>query len=744
MPTFLPLSKTRLALRIALCAVGVALTTLQYSKAADDPLPAKVLWVSSSQSATDFANELNTLYLSLFNTKRLALKQLAIRQNISTDEILRSNSLVIGPIIPDGLRSLICDLNPKICKRDRTTTVLTGSINDTISGTIQGNLPSKSVEWSGKVGDVILLPDIHLDRLSKWVSYSKPKGIKIDDIVVNILGGCETLDDACRDSIVAYNKGTTVDFENPDWSETISLPVVAARTWIDTVLASPPSVHNVLPPVSVTAVDISKSDGPSKGVPNWNSNVGIGNYVDNPRNNSEVIQHELKFNHSGILGMHLFSTEEDANNSPVSMVIEKDFKERRDLIYKLMGFPYNDISNYPNAVRGGAIAVLDGWADQSHCAFPAGKIQFEVSSALSGTEHDCTEMQKADDDQDHGTHILGIIASRSPGDLEFGLNPYASVVLKEVDFNSLNTADEERAKAAAVDLGQFILELRPRFRVDLVNMSWGYVKTIRGSDPVEDAIGANNSVLFVAAAGNQGADTSAICDVRPACFNFPNVISVAALANDQLSPSLLTEKGKIVTNYGSRVDIAAPGEDVLSTIRYGRFGTLSGSSPAAAEVAAVASMLDTETLLKPIEIKNRLIVCSDMYPSLLGKLFGGALNAKCTLDYKHGLLRLNGDDPMADPRFGHFAPAATVKYENTTTSRVSELPIAALRGIQYEPNSQTSIIFYNENPSESASKLLKEEGIKFLSGGNQALFMPEIGSPQPIDLNAVRKFSSGG
>src|SRR5438045_6613167 len=61
-------------------------------------------------------------------------------------------------------------------------------------------------------------------------------------------------------------------------------------------------------------------------------------------------------------------------------------------------------------------------------------------------------------------------------------------------------------------------------------------------DPVLDVIrsGAGYDTLFVVAAGNDGEDFTAICDMRPACLDLPNVISVAALNRGTVDALLLT------------------------------------------------------------------------------------------------------------------------------------------------------------------------------------------------------------
>jgi subtilisin family serine protease len=67
----------------------------------------------------------------------------------------------------------------------------------------------------------------------------------------------------------------------------------------------------------------------------------------------------------------------------------------------------------------------------------------------------------------------------------------------------------------------------------------------------------NSNALFVCAAGNSARNTD-VNPIYPACFDLPNIISVGAFDN----------KGEIAvfSNYGSKIHVAAPGVDILSTL----------------------------------------------------------------------------------------------------------------------------------------------------------------------------------
>ena len=113
----------------------------------------------------------------------------------------------------------------------------------------------------------------------------------------------------------------------------------------------------------------------------------------------------------------------------------------------------------------------------------------------------------------------------------------------------------------------------------IVNMSFG--------GPVPDSIyrsallyAASHNVLLVGAAGNDGVNRS----FYPA--GYPEVLSVGALELDGRVASF--------SNYGSYLDVLAPGSGILSTYLGGSYTELGGTSMASPVIAGLAALIKAQ------------------------------------------------------------------------------------------------------------------------------------------------------
>ncbi len=214
------------------------------------------------------------------------------------------------------------------------------------------------------------------------------------------------------------------------------------------------------------------------------------------------------------------------------------------------------------------------------------------------------------DEDGHGTHVAGIIGA--VGNNAIGTAGVAwsakLMALRFMDSSGTgSTSDEIECIEYAIANG-----------AKVINASYG---SDGYSSAEYDAMKAarDAGVIVVAAAGNDGADNDALTSY-PAGYALDNIVAVASTnRRDELSG---------FSNYGSgSVDLAAPGEDILSTYHTSDSATttLSGTSMAAPQVTGAIALLraqfPSDTYRQTI---NRLLRSAKRLPALAGKVQTGA------------------------------------------------------------------------------------------------------------------------
>ncbi|HTE16859.1 MAG TPA: S8 family serine peptidase, partial [Armatimonadota bacterium] len=132
-------------------------------------------------------------------------------------------------------------------------------------------------------------------------------------------------------------------------------------------------------------------------------------------------------------------------------------------------------------------------------------------------------------------------------------------------------------------------------------------------------------VLIVASAGNDDTDRKQY----PAAFSF--TVTVAALAPDNTKASF--------SNYGSGVDVCAPGVDVVSTFWDGSYVQWSGTSFAAGIISGVAAVVASHAPRLKVDEVARAIIRSGrsvdaenpQYRGKLGPSDGGLVDVTAAL-----------------------------------------------------------------------------------------------------------------
>ncbi|HFG2142191.1 TPA: S8 family peptidase [Vibrio cholerae] len=189
----------------------------------------------------------------------------------------------------------------------------------------------------------------------------------------------------------------------------------------------------------------------------------------------------------------------------------------------------------------------------------------------------------ASDCQGHGTHVAGTI-----GGAQYGVAKNVNLV--GVRVLGCDASGSTEAIARGID---WVAQNASGPSVANLSLGGGI------SQAMDQAVArlVQRGVTAVIAAGNDGKDA---CQVSPA--REPSGITVGATdSNDRRS------KHSWASNWGSCVDIFAPGSDVTSASHRGGITTMGGTSMAAPHVAgAVALYLQENKNLSPNQIKTLL------------------------------------------------------------------------------------------------------------------------------------------
>ena len=218
------------------------------------------------------------------------------------------------------------------------------------------------------------------------------------------------------------------------------------------------------------------------------------------------------------------------------------------------------------------------------------------------------------DDNGHGTHIAGVIGAK--GNNSQGVTGVAW----NVKIMACKFADAlgQGNLADAIECLDYVRMMRDRgVNVVATNNSYGLLLT----EPLlslQDAIIAQNGILFVAAAGNNAYGGMGAFHNYPSDYSLPNIVSVAATDNRDLLSG--------TSNYGHDVHIGAPGVGIWSTFSGKTYnGTpvyykaMTGTSMAAPHVAgAVALLSGHRPDLEWWQIRNRILSSGENIPALAG------------------------------------------------------------------------------------------------------------------------------
>ena len=247
---------------------------------------------------------------------------------------------------------------------------------------------------------------------------------------------------------------------------------------------------------------------------------------------------------------------------------------------------------------GRVVAVLDSGIDADHLDLQDGILDEHGRHFL---DQGADTGEDFDDDNGHGTHVSGILASR--GNLTPpGIAPGASIIpVKVLDRRNVGWFTDW---AAGIEYAVSLHQEDNGISIDVINMSLAshslYEQSCNDAhEGIAGAVAAAHElgILVLAASGNNGSSDSL---ALPSCMT--EVISVGSTLDS--SPGTVST----FTNRSTLLDIVAPGENIVSTGNTGGNAAISGTSQAAPHISgAICLMLEANPRLTAGQVLASLL-----------------------------------------------------------------------------------------------------------------------------------------
>ncbi|MDT0379569.1 S8 family serine peptidase [Streptomyces sp. DSM 42041] len=254
--------------------------------------------------------------------------------------------------------------------------------------------------------------------------------------------------------------------------------------------------------------------------------------------------------------------------------------------------PLDDTYTYPDGGGEGVTAyVIDTGVRVSHQDFGG--------RAVDG--YDAVEDDDvAQDGNGHGTHVASTIAGEAHG------------VAKKAKIVGVRVLDDQGSGTTAQVVAGIDWVAQNASGPSVANMSLGGPEDPVLDEAVQKAIDAG--ISFAVAAGNDSSDAGSSSPAR-----VPDAITVGATDDTDAQASF--------SNYGSVLDIYAPGVDITAAWNTGddATNTISGTSMATPHVAGVAALyLETNTGATPADVSTALTDAA--VPDVVGNPGSGSPN----------------------------------------------------------------------------------------------------------------------
>ena len=204
-----------------------------------------------------------------------------------------------------------------------------------------------------------------------------------------------------------------------------------------------------------------------------------------------------------------------------------------------------------------------------------------VNFAGDGKNYDC---------DGHGTHVAGTVAAKDNASAVVGAAPGAPLTGVKV-----LGCDGSGSYSGAIKGVDWVTANAKKPAI--ANMSLGGPTSQALDDAVNNS--AASGIFYSIVAGNEGADACKSSPARAGAGTDNGIATVAATNKQDAEPYW--------SNYGSCVDIWAPGTGVLSTKKGGGTTKMSGTSQAAPHVGGGAALyLSKNTAASPATVEGKL------------------------------------------------------------------------------------------------------------------------------------------
>ena len=257
------------------------------------------------------------------------------------------------------------------------------------------------------------------------------------------------------------------------------------------------------------------------------------------------------------------------------------------------------------------IGIVDSGTDWDHPDLAA-NVAKNWADPIDGNDNDADgfidnfhgwDVSENDNDptngnSDHGSHVSGCAAEVTDNGTG-GAGPSFKCRFMGVK-SSLD------ASTTSIDNGYDGIVYAADHGCNIINLSWG-----RGGgfsqfeSDIIDYAAINHDVTVVTAAGNSGVDES----FYPTQYD--NAISVASTGSNDGKSSF--------SNYGFKVDVCAPGDNIYSTVINNNYTYMSGTSMASPIAAGCAAMIKSRfPSFNHEQVRQQLRVTSDNIYSVAG------------------------------------------------------------------------------------------------------------------------------